>query len=52
MECIPRSCLWRCSGHGLFLHHQLRPHEQLRIGAYTSMRKRGEISVDRPVYHD
>ncbi len=49
--CIPRDRLWRCSEHGLFLHHQLQPHEQIKIDDSTWMRKSGEISAARPVYH-
>ena len=32
MEFIPRHYIWRCAEHGLFHHHQLEPHEQIKIG--------------------
>ena len=43
MEWIPRYYIWRCAEHGLFLHTYLEPHEQLKIGEFTWMRKSGEI---------
>jgi len=50
MEFIPRYYIWRCAEHGLFQHHQLEPHEQMKIGEFTWMRKSGETYVDRPAY--
>jgi hypothetical protein len=50
MEFIPRHYIWRCTKHGLFLHHQLEPHEQIKIGEFTWMRKSGDTYVDRPAY--
>jgi hypothetical protein len=51
MELLQRYYIWRCSEHGLFQHHQLEPHEQIKIGEFTWMRKSGDIYVDRPAYH-
>ncbi len=51
MEFLPRYYIWRCTEHGLFVHNQLEPHEQIKIGEFTWMRKNGETYVDRPVYH-
>ncbi len=51
MEFINRYYLWRCAEHGLFQHHQLEPHAQIKIGEFTWMRKSGDIFVDRPSYH-
>lgn len=51
MEFLARYYIWRCAEHGLFLHNQLEPHEQIKIGEFTWMRKNGETYVDRPVYH-
>jgi hypothetical protein len=51
MECIPRHYIWRCAEHGLFLHNYLEPHEQIKIGEFTWMRKSGDVFVDRPAYH-
>jgi hypothetical protein len=51
MEFIPRYYIWRCAEHGLFLHNHLEPHQQIKIGEFTWMRKSGEIYVDRPAYH-
>jgi ribosomal protein L37AE/L43A len=51
MEFLSRYYIWRCQEHGLFLHSQLQPHEQIKIGEFTWMRKDGEIYVDRPAYH-
>jgi hypothetical protein len=51
MEFIPRYYIWRCQEHGLFLYDQLEPHEQIKIGEFTWMRKSGDIYVDRPAYH-
>jgi len=50
MEFIPRYYIWRCAEHGLFVHTQLEPHEQIKIGEFTWMRKSGETYVDRPAY--
>ena len=50
MELIPRYYIWRCAEHGLFMHNQLEPHEQIKIGEFTWMRKSGETYVDRPAY--
>lgn len=50
MEFIARYYIWRCAQHGLFVHSQLEPHEQIKIGEFTWMRKNGEIYVDRPAY--
>jgi hypothetical protein len=50
MEFIQRYYIWRCPEHGLFLHNQLQPHEQIKIGEFTWMRKGGDIYVDRPAY--
>jgi len=50
MEFIPRYYIWRCAEHGLFVHNQLEPHEQIKIGEFTWMRKNGETYVDRPAY--
>ena len=50
MELIARYYVWRWSEHGLFHHHQLEPHEQIKIGEFTWMRKSGETYIDRPVY--
>jgi hypothetical protein len=50
MELIARYYVWRCSEHGLFHHHQLEPHEQIKIGEFTWMRKNGETYIDRPAY--
>jgi hypothetical protein len=30
--------LWRCSEHGLFLHHQLEPREQKKVGGARTER--------------
>ena len=51
MEFIPRYYIWRCAEHGLLQHHQLEPHEQMKIGEFTWMRKSGDVYVDRPAYH-
>jgi hypothetical protein len=51
MEFIARYYVWRCQAHGLFLDSQLEPHEQIKIGEFTWMRKGGDIYVDRPAYH-
>jgi len=37
--------------YGLFQDHRLEPHEQMKIGEFTWMRKSGETYVDRPAYH-
>ncbi len=50
MEYIARYYVWRCPEHGLFHHHQLEPHEQIKIGEFTWIRKNGETYVDRPAY--
>jgi hypothetical protein len=50
MEFIARYYVWRCTEHGLFHHHQLEPHEQIKIGEFTWLRKNGETYVDRPAY--
>jgi predicted amidophosphoribosyltransferase len=50
MEFIARYYVWRCAAHGLFHHHQLEPHEQIKIGEFTWLRKNGETYVDRPAY--
>jgi hypothetical protein len=50
MEFIQRYYIWRCQEHGLFLDSQLQPHEQIKIGEFTWMRKSGDIYVDRPAY--
>jgi hypothetical protein len=50
MEFIARYYVWRCVEHGLFHHYQLEPHEQIKIGEFTWMRKNGETYVDRPAY--
>jgi hypothetical protein len=51
MEFLARYYIWRCAEHGLFIHNQLEPHEQIKIGEFTWMRKNGETYVDRPLYH-
>jgi hypothetical protein len=51
MEFISRYFVWRCAQHGLFVHNQLEPHEQIKIGEITWMRKSGDVYVDRPAYH-
>jgi hypothetical protein len=51
MEFMPRHYIWRCAEHGLFLHQQLEPHEQIKIGEFTWMRKSGDTYIDRPAYH-
>jgi hypothetical protein len=51
MEFIRRRYICRCAEHGLFQDHQLEPHEQMKIGEFTWMRKSGETYVDRPAYH-
>lgn len=51
MVFISRYYLWRCNEHGLFQHHQVQPHEQIKIGEFTWMCKDGKIFVDRPAYH-
>ena len=43
--------IWRCAKHGLFQHYQLQPHEEIKIGEFTWMRKGGDIFVSRPAYH-
>jgi predicted amidophosphoribosyltransferase len=50
MEFIMRYYIWRCAEHGLFQHQQLEPHERIKIGEFTWMRKNGEVYVDRPAY--
>jgi hypothetical protein len=50
IEFIPRYYIWRCAEHGLFVHNQLKPHEQIEIGGFTWMRKSGETYVNRPAY--
>ena len=50
IEFIARYHIWRCAEHGLFVHHQLEPHEQIKIGEFTWMRKSGETCVDRPAH--
>ena len=34
----------------VFHHYQLEPHEQIKIGEFTWLRKNGETYVDRPAY--
>jgi hypothetical protein len=51
MEFIPRYYICRCAEHELFQDHQLEPHEQMKIGEFTWMRKSGETYVHRPAYH-
>ena len=51
MEFLARYYIWRCAEHWLFVHNQLQPHEQIKIGEFTWMRKNGETYVDRPLYH-
>ena len=36
--CIPHDYLWRCSEHGLFLHHRLQPREQKKVGGARTER--------------
>lgn len=50
MEFIARYYLWRCQAHGLFQHHQLEPHAEIKVGEFTWMRKNGEMYVNRPAY--
>jgi hypothetical protein len=48
--CIPRDCLWWCSEHGLFLHHQLQPHEQKKVGGHARVEggtHASLVSIDR-----
>jgi hypothetical protein len=49
--CIPRDCLWRCSEHGLFLHHHLQPRKQKKVGGVHARREGGThtslASIDR-----
>jgi hypothetical protein len=50
MEFIQRYYIWRCPEHGLFLHNQLQPHEQIKIGEFTWMRKGGIfMSIAPPI---
>jgi Universal stress protein family len=37
--CIQHNNLWRCSDHGLFLHHQLWPREQKKVRGARTERK-------------
>jgi hypothetical protein len=50
MEFMARYYIWRCAEHGLFLDNQLDPHDHIKIGEFTWMRKSGKIYVDRPAY--
>jgi hypothetical protein len=48
MQFITRHDIGRCTEHGLFIHRQLEPYEQIKIGEFTWVRKSGDVYVDRP----
>jgi len=50
MEFIARYYLWRCPEHGFFQQQHLEPHEEIKVGEFTWMRKSGEMYVNRPAY--
>lgn len=51
MEFVARYYIWCCAEHGLFQHHQLSPHPEIKIGEFTWMRHNGEVYVNRPAFH-